>query len=92
MKLLAQILLRQAQIAQPSDPRDWLVDLQTTKWTAVNRQNGQIIGTSVNGKSVNLQAIPNTTIADLMMATEVAIQTLDAGLTSPRSESYAMFR
>ncbi len=92
MRLLVSILLRQARLAAPTDPRTWLETLQTTKWTALNAQNGQIIGTSVNGKSVNLQALPNTTIADLLMATELAIQTIDAGLDRPRSESIGFLR
>ena len=79
MKLLVQILIRRAIAAQPSDPRQWLLDLQLTKWTSVNSQNGQIIGTSVNGKSVNLQATPGTSLADLMNATEVALQCIEGG-------------
>lgn len=92
MRLLAQILLRQARIAQPSNPRDWLETLQTTKWTDVNKQNGQIIGSSVNGKSIQLQALPGTSIADIMMATEIALQTIDAGLTNPVTRTVAVMR
>lgn len=83
MKLLTSILLRQARLANQADPRSWLEDLQTTKWTDVNAQNGQIIGTALNGKSVTLQALPGTTIFDLMGATELALQTLEAGFTAP---------
>ncbi len=92
MRTLVQILLRQALRNNQANPREWLEDLQATKWDALNSQNGQIIGTSVNGKSVNLQALPGTTIADLIMATELALQTLDAGLTNPRDESVAFLR
>lgn len=92
MQLLVSILLRQAQRNNPANPRDWLLDLQDAKWSAVSTQNGQIIGTSVNGKTVQLQALPGTSIADLLMATELAIQTIDAGLSSPRTESVAFFR
>ena len=86
MKLLCQILIRRAIANQPSDPRGWLMDLQQTKWESVNTHNGQIIGTSVNGKSINLHAVPGTTLADLLTATELALQTIEAGLTSPASE------
>lgn len=86
MKLLCQILIRRAIANQPSDPRGWLMDLQQTKWESVNTHNGQIIGTSVNGKSINLQAVPGTTLADLLTATELALQTIEAGLTSPATE------
>lgn len=92
MKLLVQILMRQARTASPSNPIGWLEDLQTTKWNAINAQNGQIIGTSVNGKTVQLQALPGTSIADIIMATELAIQTYEAGLAQPRSESVAFLR
>lgn len=78
-KMLVNVLLRQASINNEGDPRQWLIDLQTTKWTDVNAQNGQIVGTSVNGKSVTLASLPGTSIADIMMATEVAIQLVDAG-------------
>lgn len=92
MKTLVRILLRQARLANPSNPYSWLESLQTTKWTDVNAQNGQIIGASVNGKYVSLQALPGTTIADLMVATEEALSCLDAGLSSPSSETVANFR
>lgn len=86
MKLLVQILIRRAIANQPSNPRGWLMDLQAAKWTSVKTQNGQIIGTSANGKSVNLQALPGITLADLLTATELALQTIEAGLTSPATE------
>lgn len=92
MKLLVQILLRRAREENPSDPLAWLLALQSTKWTGVNTQNGQIIGTSVNGKSVSLQALPGTTIGDLLGASELALQTLEAGLTGPVSTSTAVLR
>lgn len=92
MKLLVQILLRRAREENESDPRQWLLDLQASKWSGVNSQNGQIVGTSVNGKSVQLQALPNTSIADLLAASELAIQCLDAGLTSPRTASLGVLR
>jgi hypothetical protein len=92
MKTLVKILLRQARKAAPSNPYTWLESLQVTKWTDVNAQNGQIIGVSVNGKYVSLQALPGTSIADLMAATEEALACLEAGLSSPSSETVANFR
>jgi len=92
MRILVQILTRQAIRAQPADPRGWLTDLQATKWDSLNKQNGHIVGTALNGKSITIQALPGTTLADIIMATEVAIQTIDAGLTSPRTETVAYLR
>jgi len=92
MKLLVQILIRRAIANQPANPREWLMDLQATKWTTVNAQTGQIVGTSVNGKSVSLQAIPGINLADLFQATEIALQTIEAGLTSPASEYQGLAR
>lgn len=92
MKLLVQILLRRAREENEADPRQWLLDLQSTKWTSVNQQNGQIVGTSVNGKSVQLQALPGTSLADLLMASELALQTMEAGLSGPRSTSVGFLR
>jgi hypothetical protein len=92
MKLLVQILLRQARRNNQANPRDWLEDLQASKWTSLTAQNGQIVGTALNGKSITVQALPGTTIADLIQASEIAIQTLDSGLSSPRSETVAFLR
>ena len=92
MKLLVQILLRRAREENQADPRQWLLDLQTTQWTNVNTQNGQIVGTNVNGKSVQLQALPGITLADLFGATELAIQCLEAGMTGPRAYSVGVLR
>ncbi len=92
MKLLVQILIRRAIANQPADPRGWLMDLQASKWSSVNAQTGQIVGTSVNGKSVTLQALPGINLADLIQATEIAIQTVEAGLTSPATEYQGLAR
>ncbi len=92
MKLLVQILIRRAIANQPADPRGWLMDLQASKWTSVNAQTGQIVGTSVNGKSVTLQALPGINLADLLQATEIALQTVEAGLTSPATEYQGLAR
>jgi hypothetical protein len=92
MKELVAVLLRQARRNNPSRPEVWLADLQATKWTSVSAQNGQIIGTSVNGKSVSLQALPYTSIADLMIATELALQVFEAGGDMPTSSTRAVFR
>ena len=92
MIMLVKILLRQARIANPTNPRTWLEDLQTTKWTSVNAQNGQIVGTSTNGKSVSLQATPGITLAELFTATELALETIEAGLTRPSTEYRGLAR
>jgi len=92
MQMLVKILIRQARTNQPGNPVAWLEALQTTKWTAISAQNGQIVGTSVNGKSVSLQALPGTSIADLITATELAIETLEAGLDAPSTKSAVLFR
>lgn len=92
MKLLVQILMRQARRNNSANPREWLEDLQASKWTDMTAQNGQIVGTALNGKSITVQALPGTTIADLIQASELAIQCIDAGLTSPRSETVAFLR
>lgn len=92
MKELVAVLLRQARRNNPSRPDVWLADLQATKWTSVSAQNGQIIGTSVNGKSVSLQALPGTSIKDLMIGTELALQVLEAGADMPVNATRAIFR
>ena len=91
MKLLVQILLRRAREENQANPRQWLLDLQSTKWDSTNSQNGQIVGTSVNGKSVQLLALPGTSIADLLGASELALQCLETG-TGPTNTSRGVFR
>jgi DNA-binding response OmpR family regulator len=59
-------------------------------YAAVNTQSGQIIGTSVNGKTVQLQALPGTTLQDILFATELAVQTLEAGLQALRARPPAL--
>ncbi|NBW23279.1 MAG: hypothetical protein EBR82_86575 [Caulobacteraceae bacterium] len=92
MKILVSILLRQARNNNPGNPRTWLEDLQSTKWTDVSAQNGQIVGTALNGKSITIQALPGASIADILTASELALQTLEAGLTGPSNETRAFLR
>jgi hypothetical protein len=92
MKTLVSILLRQARRNNQANPRTWLEDLQASKWTSMNAQNGQIVGTALNGKSITGQALPGTTIADLIMATEMALQTIEAGFSGPVSHSLVNLR
>jgi len=91
MNHIVSVLLRQARRNNASQPEKWLEDLQATKWTSVSAQNGQIIGTSVNGKSVSIQVLPGTSIADLMINTELALQILEAGGSAPSNSTRASF-
>jgi hypothetical protein len=92
MRNLVNILLRQARRNNPSNPRKWLEDLQASKWSDMSAQNGQIVGTALNGKSITIQALPGTTIYDIIQATEDAITTLDAGFNSAVTQSAAFLR
>ena len=92
MKILVSILLRQARNNNPSNPRQWLEDLQSSKWTDVSAQKGQIVGTALNGKSITIQALPGASIADILTASELALQTLEAGLNGPSNETRAYLR
>lgn len=89
LKLLVAVLMRQAETNSPGDPATWLQSLQSTKWSSLNAQNGQITGTSVNGKSVYLAALPGCSIADILMATELAIQLCERGLSGPPGKTQA---
>jgi hypothetical protein len=90
--MLVKILLRQARIANPTNPRTWLEDLQFDKWAVINAQHGQIVGTSTNGKSVSLQATPGITLEEITKATECAIACIEAGLTRPATEYRGLAR
>lgn len=91
LKLLVAVLMRQANANSPDDPAAWLAALQTTKWSSTNAQNGQITGTSVNGKSVYLSTAPGCSMADILMATELALQLCERGLTGPPGKTQARF-
>ena len=75
---LANILIRQAN--KTSNARNYLDALITSQYTTVAAQGGVIISTTVNGKSVTLQAMPGTTVADVMRAADLALAALEAGL------------
>lgn len=75
---LANIMLRQAE--KTDNPRAYLDEMITSKFTSANSQGGSIISTTVNGKSVTFQAVAGTTIADFMAAAELALSTVERGL------------
>lgn len=90
IRILANILLRQAEKTQ--NPRQYLDDLITSKVTTASAQGGVIISTTVNGKSVTFQAVPGTTIADFMVAADLALRALECGLTSVPSTTWGVMR
>ena len=83
---LANVLLRQAQKTQ--NARDYLDTLITSKWDSVDANGGQIVGTTVNGKSVQLSVPSGASIMQIMAAAELALSALECGLTRvPRQTS-----
>lgn len=90
LRQLANILLRQAEKTQ--NPRAYLDELITSKITTASAQGGVIISTTVNGKSVAFQALPGTTIADFMVAAEMALSALECGLSRVPSSTYGVLR
>lgn len=87
---LANIIIRQAEKTQ--NARAYIDELITAKFTTVNAQNGQIVGTTVNGKTLNLQALPGTSLADIMTAAELALSTLERGLNRVPRQTSTLFR
>jgi hypothetical protein len=90
LRILVKILLRQANAQSPEDPAGWLTALQLAKWNAVNAQNGQITGTMVNGKSVTLSVSGAFSLADILNASEIALQCVEQGLSSLPSRTQAV--
>lgn len=81
---LANVFLRRAR--NTSNARQYLLDIIDAKADSVVTQTGQIIGTTVNGKSLTLQSIPGANLAHVLAAAELALSTLESGLASvPRS-------
>ncbi len=87
---LANILIRQANKSQ--NPRAYLDDLITAKSTSTSAQGGAIVATSVNGKSLTLQALPGTTAREMMMAAEMALSFLEAGIPKVVRQTYTVIR
>ena len=87
---LANIILRQAN--KTSAPRAYLEDLITAKFTDASAQGGNIVATTVNGKSVNLQTMPGYNARDIMMAAELALSCLESGLTRVPRQTFVVLR
>jgi len=87
---LSNILLRQAN--KTENPRAYLDDLITAQFTSISAQGGLITATSVNGKSLQLQIMPGTSARDVMVAAEMALSCLEAGLRSVPRQTYTLIR
>lgn len=87
---LANIMLRQAE--KTANARQYVDDLITSTFSTIGAQGGMIIGTSVNGKTMTLQALPGMTQAHYVAAAELALSSLEAGLTRVPRTSYAISR
>ena len=92
LAILVNILLRQARENNQANPRAWLLALQSSKWSVVTDQGGQIASTSVNGKAVTLTAFPGMSAAHIMAATEWAIIALDLGMDRYPTKQTAVAR
>lgn len=90
MKLLVSTLLRRAIAEAPADPRTWLMNVQAACWNSMNTQGGQIVSSTVNGKSVTL-SLAGTSRDEIMKACEVALQAMDSG-QGPSSTGLAVLR
>ena len=87
---MANILIRQAN--KTENPRQYLEDVITAKLTASSAQGGVIIGTTVNGKSLTLQALPGVSTRDIMVAAELALSALENGLKIVPRQTFTVIR
>ena len=90
-RALANVLIRIAN-AESDDPQAWLIALLTSKYGEASSSNGQIVGTSVNGKSVSIQMIPGVSVADYMSAANLALAALERGLSGVPASTQALMR
>ena len=88
---LANVMLRIAE-TQIGGARQYLLDLITAKFADINTQNGQIIATSVNGKSMTIQAVPGATLPQIMAAAELALSALERGLPRVPRQTQGVLR
>ena len=81
---LANSILRQARKEQ--NPRAYLEEFILSRLETISTTGGVITATSVNGKSVQLQVPPGTSVSDLRAAGEMALSFLEQGIPRiPRS-------
>ena len=89
---LANAMLRIAKLQNSTNPRQYLQDIIEAKLGSINVQNGQITSTTVNGKSMTLQALPGTSLIDNLLAAELALTCLERGLDYVPRTTFAVAR
>lgn len=92
--LFLRVLIRQARAAAP-DPdttgqKAFLTALITGQFEAVQDGHQSLISSTINGKSITFSVNPGYTKVDVMMAAELALEYLEAGI-APTTEVYARF-
>ena len=87
---LANALIRVAQTQ--TAPRQYLLDLIASKVGSITSLNGQITSTTVNGKSMTLQAVKGASVSEVLDAAQLALSCLECGLNRVPSSTYAVVR
>lgn len=87
---LANVLLRQAE--KTGNARAYLDEIITAKLSDISAQGGQIVGTTVNGKTLTLQSLPGMSTRDYMAAAELALGCLERGLNRVPRQTTVLFR
>ena len=90
IRTLANILLRLSE--GQTNQRQYLLDILSAKFSDINTQNGQIVATTVNGKSMTLQVSPGTGLADIAEAANLALSFLEKGINQVPGSAYAVVR
>lgn len=91
LKVLVQILIRQAKNANPSDPAFWLLTLQTANFNDLTEAGGVITSSAVNGSSFSVTIPAGFGPQDVLIATEQALQALETN-TAPTSWAQGALR
>ena len=87
---LANVLLRQAE--KTDNPRQYLDDIIAAKLGTLSTQNGQIVSTTVNGKSMTLQVPAGATLPQYIAAAELALSYQEAGIARVPRQTWAVAR
>jgi hypothetical protein len=90
VQLLARIIRRQADKEQ--DPRAYLDALLTSKFDALSDNGGQIVSTTVNGKSTTLSIPSGASQADFLLAVGLALDAYDKGISRMGNSAQVIFR
>jgi len=66
----------------------WLTALQASQFSMIQNGQASLLSTTINGKSVSFNVPAGMTQTDMVATIELALETLEAGLTNAITTAY----